>query len=185
MNICRIAPALSSAGRSGNGILQQLPGTGTVRSGDGGPDLRRLVSRIEERIAAAPVVCANEGQLQQVLTNLVTNAAHAIGAEMGTIGIELTVDPLPRDGSADSAALARLSVTDSGPGMTETTLRRLFEPFYTTKAVGEGTGLGLAVVHGIVASHGGRVEVTSQLGKGTRFDVLLPAISGASLSRGT
>jgi PAS domain S-box-containing protein len=137
--------------------------------------------RIEEQIAAAPVVFANEGQLQQVLTNLVTNAAHAIGAEIGTIGIEIALGP--RDGRGDPAIMARLSVTDSGPGMSETTLRRIFEPFYTTKAVGEGSGLGLAVVHGIVASHGGRVEVTSQLGKGTRFDILLPIIASDALSQ--
>jgi PAS domain S-box-containing protein len=137
--------------------------------------------RIEEQIAAAPVVFANEGQLQQVLTNLVTNAAHAIGAEIGTIGIEIALSP--RDGRGDPAIMARLSVTDSGPGMSETTLRRIFEPFYTTKAVGEGSGLGLAVVHGIVASHGGRVEVTSQLGKGTRFDILLPIIASDALSQ--
>jgi PAS domain S-box-containing protein len=137
--------------------------------------------RIEEQIAAAPVVFANEGQLQQVLTNLVTNAAHAIGAEIGTIGIEIALGP--RHGRGDPAIMARLSVTDSGPGMSETTLRRIFEPFYTTKAVGEGSGLGLAVVHGIVASHGGRVEVTSQLGKGTRFDILLPIIASDALSQ--
>lgn len=142
--------------------------------------------RIEERIAAAPVVFANVGQLHQVLTNLVTNAAHAIGAKIGTIGIEVALDGDPGDGDDANTPMARLSVTDSGAGMNETTLQHLFEPFYTTKAVGEGSGLGLAVVHGIVADHGGRIEVASRPGGGARFDIFLPTFgSDAPVARGT
>jgi signal transduction histidine kinase len=65
-------------------------------------------------------------------------------------------------------------VEDTGPGMSEDVLKRIFTPFFTTKDVGQGTGLGLPVVHGIVTSHGGRIEVDSEVGRGTRFEIRLP-----------
>ena len=128
---------------------------------------------LEERIAAHPIVWANRGQIDQVLTNLVANAAQAIGAGHGTIAIELDIDGAP-SASGDALKMARLSVVDNGPGIDPSARQRLFEPFFTTKRVGEGTGLGLAVVHGIVSNHDGRIEVTSRLGDGARFDVYLP-----------
>jgi signal transduction histidine kinase len=126
---------------------------------------------IVETIDAVPSVIADPGQLHQIVVNLVVNAAQAIGDRLGTITVMLgaiTEAPL---GSTE----VRLSVGDTGCGMDEATRRRIFEPFFTTKSVGEGTGLGLAVVHGIVVSHGGRVEVASALGAGTRIDIFLPA----------
>jgi signal transduction histidine kinase len=123
--------------------------------------------RLEETIAAVPPVNGDPGQLQQVLVNLITNAAQAIGETQGRITVSLGPD-------ADGAAL-RLSIADSGCGMNEQILARIFEPFFTTKPMGEGTGLGLSVAHGIVKAHGGRIEVESTPGQGSRFDVVLPA----------
>jgi PAS domain S-box-containing protein len=122
--------------------------------------------RFEETVAATPPLLADAGQLHQVIINLVTNAAQAIGEAHGTIAVALEVH-------SDGRHL-RLAVADSGCGMDEVTRARIFEPFFTTKEVGQGTGLGLSVVHGIVTSHGGRIDVESAPGKGTRFDVILP-----------
>ena len=131
--------------------------------------------RFEVALAQDAVVWANRGQIDQVLTNLVANAAQAIGGNGGTIRIELARDTLPKTG----AKMARISVTDDGPGIDPAALNRLFEPFFTTKRIGEGTGLGLAVAHGIVANHHGRIEVSSRIGEGARFDVYLPLFEAA------
>jgi PAS domain S-box-containing protein len=122
--------------------------------------------RVMDDIAPAPLILGDPGQIQQVIVNLMTNAAHAIGRAQGMITVRLHPD-------APGSQLC-LSVADTGCGMGEATLARIFEPFFTTKPVGEGTGLGLSVVHGIIQGHGGRIEVTSTPGQGTRFDVMLP-----------
>jgi PAS domain S-box-containing protein len=122
--------------------------------------------RIDDRIADVPKVFGDGGKLHQVVINLVTNAAHAIGDTMGSITIAL--ETLARE------RVVRLTVADTGCGMDETVMGRIFEPFFTTKGVGKGTGLGLSVVHGIVSSHGGRMEVKSRVGEGTTFAVYLP-----------
>ncbi len=129
-----------------------------------------------------PPILGDRGQLHQVLINLITNALHAIGAA-GRITISLAAAELelPADAGGATAAI-RLSVSDSGCGMDPVTLARVFEPFFTTKPTGEGTGLGLAVVHGIIANHGGRIDVASEIGRGTRFDVILPIIPATTAS---
>jgi PAS domain S-box-containing protein len=121
---------------------------------------------LEEDIAPVPPVTGDPNQLHQVIVNLVANAAHAIGDGHGTVTVGLRAD-------GDGATL-RFWVADTGCGMDEATKVRIFEPFFTTKEVGKGTGLGLSVVHGIIKEHGGRIEVQSAPGKGTRFDVVLP-----------
>jgi signal transduction histidine kinase len=126
--------------------------------------------RFAEEIAPVPPMAGDANQLHQVIVNLVTNAAHAIGAAHGTITVGLR---------ADDAGL-RFWVSDTGCGMDEATKARIFEPFFTTKEVGKGTGLGLAVVHGIVKQHGGRIEAESAPGRGTRFDVVFPLRAVAS-----
>jgi signal transduction histidine kinase len=113
-----------------------------------------------------PSVFGDGGKLHQVVINLVTNAAHAIGDAMGSITVELA--------AMETERTVRLTVIDTGCGMDEAVMARIYEPFFTTKGVGKGTGLGLSVVHGIVASHGGRMEVKSRVGAGTSFAVYLP-----------
>jgi PAS domain S-box-containing protein len=120
-----------------------------------------------QEIDPVPALYADAGQLHQVIVNLVTNAAQAIGTAAGRIAVRLRSD----DGTI------RLEVADTGCGMDAETVKRIFEPFFTTKTVGEGTGLGLSVVHGIVAAHGGRIEVSSELGQGTTFIVLFPVVA--------
>jgi signal transduction histidine kinase len=133
--------------------------------------------RIAEAIDDVPPMSGDPGQLHQIVINLVVNAAQAIGDGMGTIAVTLTSAGVGRrQDNAAMSPLIRLSVSDTGCGMDEATTQRIFEPFFTTKSVGEGTGLGLAVVHGIVVGHGGRIDVSSTPGAGTQFDIVLPAL---------
>jgi PAS domain S-box-containing protein len=128
---------------------------------------------IVERITPIQAILADGTQLQQVIVNLVANGAHAIGDNCGRVTV--TLDEVP--GEAGGSRLIRLSVADTGSGMSPEIIHRMFEPFFTTKSVGEGTGLGLSVVHGIVTSHGGTIDVKSTPGQGTEFIILLPAKS--------
>ncbi len=144
---------------------------------------------------AGPVVMADATQLEQVIINLATNAMQAIPEGSGRIDIRVDSVILDEALAATSPRLralypgrpvpmARLSVRDDGPGMDATTLARIFEPFYTTKPVGEGTGLGLAVVHGIVQGHSGAMVVESTLGEGSTFSFFLAAESAPPLDGG-
>ncbi len=133
--------------------------------------------------ADAPTVLGNPNQIHQVMTNLGINAWHAMQDGPGRLKITLekwrvdeahaTAQPRLRPGG-----YARVSVSDTGRGMDAATVRRIFEPFFTTKPVGQGTGLGLAVVHGIMDAHDGAVTVYSQPGEGTVFHLYFPAHSG-------
>jgi signal transduction histidine kinase len=133
-----------------------------------------------EILQPVPPMLADAGQLHQVIINLVTNAAHAIGERVGRVTIKVALAP-PRPG--DTAVMILLSVADTGCGMDPKTTQRIFEPFYTTKPVGEGTGLGLSVVHGIVTGHGGTIEVGSEPGKGSEFIVRLPSCDARVVER--
>jgi len=110
-----------------------------------------------------PLVTADRAQLHQVLVNLVVNALHAMEAG-GTLTVETRAEP-------DAVCLV---VSDTGCGMPDEVREKVFVPFFTTKDVGEGTGLGLPVVHGIVSAHGGGIEIESRPGQGSRFAVRLP-----------
>jgi signal transduction histidine kinase len=122
--------------------------------------------------AEAVQVLADPGQLDQVLTNLVVNAIQASPA-----GSHVTVRVRDNQDPAGEAhgRFACVEVIDRGRGMSEEERQRAFEPFFTTKDVGQGAGLGLSVVFGIVEEHGGFVRVDTELGQGSRFSVYLPA----------
>lgn len=126
---------------------------------------------IEASLVEVPSICADASQIHQILTNLVSNAAAAIGNRQGKITVALDVVA----GSACPSEV-RLSVADTGEGMDIATQSRIFQPFFTTKDVGEGTGLGLSVVHGIVLAHNGHIDFKSEAGKGTRFDICFPIV---------
>ena len=131
-------------------------------------------------IPPVPPVSGNQTLIQQVLVNLATNAAQAIGRQPGQIGILIEgwrIDQSSPElgGNLRPGQYARLTVRDSGPGIDSAIIDRIFEPFFTTKGPGAGTGLGLSVVHGIIQSHDGAIRVQSRPGLGSIFEVYLPA----------
>lgn len=125
-----------------------------------------------------PRVLADRSQLEQVLFNLTKNAADALGGE-GSLEISVVGPGRSSEGRIGTfhevpAGFVEIRVSDDGPGMEAETLERVFEPFFTTKPTGEGTGLGLSSVHGIVSQNGGQVGVESRIGEGTSVHVLWP-----------
>ena len=140
-----------------------------------------------QRPAELPLVLGDNGMMEQVLMNLSVNARDAM-PKGGTlaIGVEtVTIDAgdIATHPEARVGRFVRLRITDTGRGMDNATLAHLFEPFFTTKEVGKGTGLGLATVYGIVKQHDGWLEVVSEPGKGTTFDVFWPATDGVAVSK--
>ena len=128
-------------------------------------------------------VLADQTQVHQIMMNLCTNAHHAMEKHGGQLEVVLA----PVELSAEEATIfpdikpgryLRLTVTDSGYGMDSETVTRIFEPYFTTKELGEGTGLGLATVHGIVKGHGGAIRVYSEPGSGTSFHIFFPCVEG-------
>lgn len=113
-----------------------------------------------------PLIMIDSDQIQQVFMNIIINAADVMAGSGGTLTIKTDL----KDG------FVRISFTDTGCGMTEEQLKKLFTPFFTTKETGKGTGLGLAISYGIVQSHNGEIEVESELGKGSTFRIKLPII---------
>ncbi len=134
-----------------------------------------------------PPVMADATQIEQVLLNLCTNAIYAIGKRKGTIRVELDYSKRSRSATGERRGGLRgqhikLTVSDSGAGMSEDVLQRVFEPFFTTKPVGQGTGLGLSVVHGIMRAHQGSVSVKSVPGQGSAFTLYFPFSNEAAQS---
>jgi signal transduction histidine kinase len=121
---------------------------------------------ISTKLEKVPLILADPTQVHQVIINVVANAGHAIGEKFGEISI--TMAP------AKSGDAVQITISDDGCGMPREVLDRIYEPFFTTKSVGKGTGLGMSVVHGIVTSHGGTIDAKSELGKGTVFTLRLP-----------
>ena len=147
---------------------------------------------------AVPDVLANPTQVHQIIMNLCTNAAHAMRAKQGVLNVELGELQVAESDARPHVELkpgsyVRLTVRDTGAGMDAATAKRIFEPFFTTKASGEGTGLGLSVVHGIVKEYGGVITIDTELGRGTALSIYLPAcvaleksapVVGAPIPRG-
>jgi PAS domain S-box-containing protein len=127
------------------------------------------------------VIEADPTQIHQVLMNLCTNAAHAMRDKGGILEVSLErFDLIPGLSATypemEPGPYLKLRISDTGHGMSPEVQRRIFDPYYTTKQVGEGTGLGLAVVHGVVKSYRGGITVSSQPGKGTTFEVFFPGV---------
>ncbi|MDA8453282.1 ATP-binding protein [Acidovorax sp. GBBC 3334] len=199
------APALESlheiekAGRRARDLVRQIltfsrnepPKRTAVPVSEAVHDTERLLRvtlppAIELRLqidAPLPAMLADATQVEQALLNLCTNAIHAIGESRGTVHVQASALQ-PEQRLCERLALPAgqyvvISVIDNGPGMDAATQQRIFEPFFTTKPVGQGTGLGLAVVHGVMRTHGGAVDVQSTPGEGSRFTLYFPVAEEA------
>ena len=142
------------------------------------PTTIEIRHRIEPSLDA---IFADPTQMHQVLMNLCTNSAHAMGNKSGILNVELHNVDLDLKKAAQYPELnpgpyVKLSISDTGHGMDNETLDRIFDPYFTTKEQDKGTGMGLAVIHGIIKGHGGGIRVQSTPGKGTRFDILFPVM---------
>ena len=199
--LCRHVEELRMAGEQGAALTHQLLAIARKQAAEPRPVsineivastenlLRRLIGETIELVTAldsgAELVLADPAQLRQILLNLVLNARDAMprGGRIRLItqAMEFPGAELPADAEPGSVRRAvSLAVQDNGCGMDEETRARLFEPFFTTKNPGEGTGLGLATVQRIVNEAGGKIEVESEVGRGTRIAVLLPALESSA-----
>jgi signal transduction histidine kinase len=141
------------------------------------PSTIEIVQDIRDDVA----IMGDPTQIHQVIMNLCTNAAHAMQNKGGILQIQLKLVKIDEEYSAMHVGIKpgtyiNLVVSDTGHGMPSHVLERIFEPFFTTKKNGEGTGMGLSVVHGIIKSHGGLVTVYSHQGKGSTFNIVLPRL---------
>ena len=148
------------------------------------PTTIEIKQHIESNLDA---IFADPTQIHQVMMNLCTNASHAMADTAGILSVSLQNVDL----TAKSAALypdlsaglyVKLSISDNGHGLDAATLERIFDPYFTTKAQDKGTGMGLAVVHGIVKGHGGSIQVDSTPGEGSRFEILFPIMEKQTVS---
>jgi signal transduction histidine kinase len=121
--------------------------------------------------------------IEQVIMNMVVNAQQAIEKEGGiTIRTRRTPQPRSPEPGARAVPMVEVSISDTGCGIPESDMKRIFDPFFSSKEVGKGTGLGLSVSHGIVKTHGGMIEVESKVGEGSTFRVYLPLESAAEVA---
>ncbi len=143
---------------------------------------------IEERIDPdCGMILANPTNIQQIIVNLCTNAMHAMTENKGTLTVglhrkELSASEIPRKPFLSPGDFVVCSVSDTGCGMDDLTMGHIFEPYFTTKEVGKGSGLGLSLVHGIVQDCKGFIKVTSRIRKGTTFTVYIPAIRASTVT---
>lgn len=140
---------------------------------------------IRQNIFNAGMVLADATQIHQVVMNICTNAYYAMRETGGVLEVDLSrveIDSHTASFHTDlqEGSYLKLTISDTGHGMKKEVLSRIFEPFYTTKKSGEGTGMGLSVVHGIVKSHGGAISIYSEVGKGTTIHIYFPRLIGKS-----
>ncbi|BHH84525.1 hybrid sensor histidine kinase/response regulator [Desulforhopalus sp. 52FAK] len=143
------------------------------------PSLPSTIDITQDIDAVTGLVFVDPTQLNQILMNLCTNAFHAMEKTGGKLGISmkevsLSSDDLIHEPDVACGNFIQFSISDSGPGIAPAIKNKIFDPYFTTKKVGKGTGMGLATVHGIVKSYGGVITVYSELGEGTVFHVFLP-----------
>ncbi|MRR37568.1 response regulator, partial [bacterium] len=138
---------------------------------------------IRQELLETGLVMSDPTQINQIMMNLCTNAVHAMDESGGLLIVGLRKvmleDKDARSLDLVSGPYLKMTVSDTGQGMTPDVMERIFDPYYTTKGLGQGTGLGLSVVHGIVKSHGGGIICRSTPGQGTAFDVYLPELESA------
>jgi PAS domain S-box-containing protein len=193
----KAADVMEKAAKRGSVLTQQL--LGFARKGKNESTAVDLTTIVEEVIGllqrtidkniaiqrsflpGSAVVIGDPGQLQQVVLNLAVNARDAMpdGGELtfDTAIVVLAADDCQRYPGTTPGHYVRLSVMDSGCGISEDIRSRIFEPFFTTKELGKGTGMGLAMVYGIVRNHGGAIGVRSEVGRGTTIEIFLPHAS--------
>jgi signal transduction histidine kinase/ActR/RegA family two-component response regulator len=150
------------------------------------PSLPTTIEIIQDIDTKTGLIFADPTQIQQILMNLCTNAFHAMEKTGGRLDISLKeIDPRDGDLSHEPDVVAgtfiQLSVGDSGAGMTQEVKDKIFDPYFTTKGVGKGTGMGLSIAHGIIKSYGGFITLSSEPGKGTVFHVFLPVVNKEEL----
>jgi PAS domain S-box-containing protein len=206
-SVHKAADIMEQAAKRGAVLTQQL--LGFARKGKNESTAVDLAAIVEEVIGllqrtieknvvmrrtsqqAPAVVVGDPGQLQQVVLNLAVNARDAM-PDGGTLTLDTSIVVLDQDGcrrhpGTNPGSYVRLAVQDTGCGIAEAIRERIFEPFFTTKELGKGTGMGLAMVYGIVRNHGGAIEVESELGRGTTIAIYLPhaaeAVAGESPRR--
>lgn len=135
-----------------------------------------------KKLVERDMVAADPTQIVQVIMNLALNAAYAMGEQGGELTITLSAadkpPALPPPTPNPANRWLKLVVSDTGSGIAPENLNRIFDPFFTTKSKGEGSGMGLAVVHGIISKHGGTIIADSEPGRGSSFEIMLPEYSG-------
>jgi PAS domain S-box-containing protein len=137
---------------------------------------------IRQKVESGAVIIGNPTQVHQMLMNLCTNAAHAMEANGGTLFVGLEENAPADDLGLKPGPYVEIIVADNGEGIPEEILNSIFDPYFTTKSAGKGTGMGLAVVHGIVESYGGKILVDSVVGRGTTVTIYLPMSQRAKLA---
>jgi PAS domain S-box-containing protein len=150
------------------------------------PSLPATIKIIEDVDSATGHIFADPSQFSQIVMNLCTNAFHAMEEKGGRLSLSLREvalnnEDLMHEQTVTAGTFVQLSICDSGPGMTEEVKNKIFNPYFTTKEIGKGTGMGLSIVHGIVKGYGGFITCNSELGKGTDFQLFFPVLERAAL----